>query len=570
MARKSRQSSRKAPSRPSSPAPSTSSQISTTQARPFPTVALQPGLEGQDDNIDTLISLYEEMQLASVEATYADFFQFVEKAFYFAVIREPQANPVAPPPNGPRGHPQSYAEWKELNPFQDNDCGDDSDDDFEQPGEVGQDLTVTPYPLTLGASEGDASRASIEQGPVESTTKARIQPPSDGIREEDEYVKTTDVTDGNIPTFDEYISNRYESKLIATGASKGGSMLFDAPVTDLRRFLEPTQRPVGRPPRPAPSMWDTIMPRPDPLVGFIYLIPTHNNDAADASGLRELSIGIILHAEYRGKGYARAAVAEVLRYVFKHRNDCHRVQALIPENHHKNRAMNLFTQLQFGHEGTRRRCFYSFGEWKDITCLGILNTDWVMRSHFGTAPKSLWDEMFLRHDRERDELMRWEARKEFGGTILHRTSSMETIRDGKAGNTSEASGLASGLESESEIENWYSKVASLQLKDKGKQKANSNPFSSPRAQHLSYITGAASPADGYDSTPSDSHSMTGLLRSDSPALSECSLSSASTGRSTYPPSTSSSDWEMMDEDDYEIMSSLAEDDDDSEEEADSM
>ncbi|KAJ8087266.1 hypothetical protein PM082_006096 [Marasmius tenuissimus] len=569
MARQSPQSSRKAFSRPSSPVPSTSSQISATQARPLPTVALQPGLEGQDDHIDTLISLYEEMQLASVEATYADFFQFVEKAFYFAAIREPQATPIAPSPLSPRSPPQSYVEWKKLNPFQDEDCGDDSDDDFEQPAEVGQDLTVTPYPLTLVASEGDASRVPIEQGPVEPTVKAGIQLPSDGIREEDEYMKTTDVTDGNFSTFEEYINNRYESKLLVTGASKGGSMLFDAPVTDLRHFLEPTAvRQTGR---PAPSIWDTNMPPPDPIIGFVYLTQTQNNDAADASGLRELSIGIILRAEYRGKGYARAAVTEVLRYVFQHRNDCHRVQALIPENHHKNRAMNLFTQLQFGHEGTRRRCFYSFGEWKDITCLGILNTDWVMRSRFGTAPKSLWDEMFLRHDRERDELMQWEARKEFGGAILHRTSSMETIRDGKAGNTTEASGLASGLESESEIENWASDVASSQSKDKGKQKANSDSFSSPRAQHPSRISGATSHTNEYDSTPSDSHSMTGLLRSESPALSECSYSSASTGRSTYPPSTSSSsDWEMMDEDDYEIMSSLAEDEDDSDEEADLM
>jgi len=59
--------------------------------------------------------------------------------------------------------------------------------------------------------------------------------------------------------------------------------------------------------------------------------------------------------------------------------------------------------------------------WKDATYLAILDTDWFMRSYFKPAPKSLWDEMFARHQREREELLRCDK-------TLKRTSSMETVR----------------------------------------------------------------------------------------------------------------------------------------------
>lgn len=81
---------------------------------------------------------------------------------------------------------------------------------------------------------------------------------------------------------------------------------------------------------------------------------------------------------------------------------------------------------RFGHEGTQRKAFYNpmLGEWQDITKLAILDTDWTMRTFLKPAPKSLWDELFLRHERERDELLRWEENEQ----RMNRTSSMETLR----------------------------------------------------------------------------------------------------------------------------------------------
>jgi hypothetical protein len=54
-----------------------------------------------------------------------------------------------------------------------------------------------------------------------------------------------------------------------------------------------------------------------------------------------------------------------------------------------------------------------------------------MRGLFKRAPKSMWDELFSRHDRERQELLQWEDSK--ASKALKRTSSVETIRRGKIG-----------------------------------------------------------------------------------------------------------------------------------------
>ncbi|KAJ8087265.1 hypothetical protein PM082_006095 [Marasmius tenuissimus] len=206
-------------------------------------------------------------------------------------------------------------------------------------------------------------------------------------------------------------------------------------------------------------------------LGFVYL--THTPGMGTESGLAELSIGIIIVPEERGKGYARAAVTQVLSQVFDERSDCHRVQALVVENYYKEQALNLFTQLRFGHEGTRRRNFYSFGEWKDITCLGILNTDWVMRKYFKPAPKTLWDEMLVRHDRERNELLRWEERK-MGTHALQRAASTETIRGDTPGNTSSSSAsFTDSSQSDSEAAHDFgSETVILDARNEGVQAHN--------------------------------------------------------------------------------------------------
>jgi hypothetical protein len=64
------------------------------------------------------------------------------------------------------------------------------------------------------------------------------------------------------------------------------------------------------------------------------------------------------------------------------------------------------------------------GTWKDVTYLALLETEWLMRGYRKPAPRNLWDEMFARHAREREELLRWDERQQ----KLKKTSSMETVR----------------------------------------------------------------------------------------------------------------------------------------------
>jgi hypothetical protein len=101
----------------------------------------------------------------------------------------------------------------------------------------------------------------------------------------------------------------------------------------------------------------------------------------------------------------------------------------------KDRAMRLFVGQGFTHEGTRRRSVLKperggvVGVWKDVTYLAMLDTEWALRAVLkpkGPAP-TLWDEMFTRHTREREEMVKWDEKH----NRIRKVSSTETLRDGE-------------------------------------------------------------------------------------------------------------------------------------------
>lgn len=64
---------------------------------------LLDGLEGQDDNLDVLFPLFEQLQLATVEAAdpHLDLITFATSAYYFGIITEHYIPPTpAPEPPG--------------------------------------------------------------------------------------------------------------------------------------------------------------------------------------------------------------------------------------------------------------------------------------------------------------------------------------------------------------------------------------------------------------------------------------------------------------------------------------
>jgi hypothetical protein len=79
--------------------------------------------------------------------------------------------------------------------------------------------------------------------------------------------------------------------------------------------------------------------RPPPI-GLIYC-------ATPVGGVHpagEISIGIVLHPNFRGKGYGRQAIEKVLKWIFE-TAQYHRVQAAIIDSEHKDKSIALFTQL---------------------------------------------------------------------------------------------------------------------------------------------------------------------------------------------------------------------------------
>ncbi|RXW20166.1 hypothetical protein EST38_g5669 [Candolleomyces aberdarensis] len=180
----------------------------------------------------------------------------------------------------------------------------------------------------------------------------------------------------------------------------------------------------------------TVNPQDKTPIGLLYLQSSQNLDDYLRSG--ELNVGVFIDEKHRGRGYARQAIQKALQVAFDDQN-CHRVQAVLVDSPYKDQALSLFMMCGMGHEGVRRRGFRSpwNSEFKDVTYLGLLATDWFIRDQalfknrnkWTPAAKSLWDEMFARHQREREELLRWEDRRTSSGHgKLKRTSSMETIK----------------------------------------------------------------------------------------------------------------------------------------------
>ena len=185
---------------------------------------------------------------------------------------------------------------------------------------------------------------------------------------------------------------------------------------------------------PAPSSSST--PATDSnttrTLGLIYL---HTGPASHQAG--EANIGVIIQPGVQRRGHAREAVQLVLRWAFEDLK-FHRVQAAILDTPTKDRAMRLFIGFGFAHEGTKRRAVFQpggegmTGIWKDVTYLAMLDTEWMLKSTWmrdNRAPDppvvSVWDEIFARHGREREELVGWEEKH---GRIK-RTASTETMRE---------------------------------------------------------------------------------------------------------------------------------------------
>ncbi|KAJ3494479.1 hypothetical protein NLJ89_g10799 [Agrocybe chaxingu] len=195
----------------------------------------------------------------------------------------------------------------------------------------------------------------------------------------------------------------------------------------IRRNSEGWPRPRTSPPPPSP------LRKVSKPIGLTYLATSQHFQ--DPLHIGECNIGVYIAPEFRDIEGIPEAIDQVVEFAFTDK-DCHRLQAIVVENEDKWHSLNLLTTAGFRQEGIRRRAFYSpFGkEWKDVTYFAILATEWFYdRNNSPTSsihlrPRSLWDEVITRHQRERDELVKLQE-KECSSGRLKRTNSMETIRE---------------------------------------------------------------------------------------------------------------------------------------------
>ncbi|KAG2152667.1 uncharacterized protein EDB93DRAFT_1082919, partial [Suillus bovinus] len=163
-------------------------------------------------------------------------------------------------------------------------------------------------------------------------------------------------------------------------------------------------------------------------IGLVYVTAAPAQSAA-----QEANVGLIISECHQHKGFAREALELALKWAFEDLK-FHRIQAALMNDAQKDRIMRLFVGQGFTHEGTRRRAVLKqerlgvVGVWKDVTYLAMLDTEWALRGmvkHRVSVP-TLWDEMFARHAREREEMVRWDEEHH----RIRKTSSTETLREG--------------------------------------------------------------------------------------------------------------------------------------------
>ncbi|KIY45067.1 acyl-CoA N-acyltransferase [Fistulina hepatica ATCC 64428] len=160
-------------------------------------------------------------------------------------------------------------------------------------------------------------------------------------------------------------------------------------------------------------------------VGFAYLTQTPTGAFDENLPIGELNLGLAIDPEYHGHRVGQHAVSALLQTAFDHYG-CHRVQAnIISDTPSSDAALSLFTRLNFAHEGTRRDTFYSVysQQWKDVTTLGILRSEWTLKHAFGVPPSAYWEALFERHARERGQFLRLDNKRQ----EVKRSSSLETI-----------------------------------------------------------------------------------------------------------------------------------------------
>ncbi|THG95992.1 hypothetical protein EW026_g5756 [Hermanssonia centrifuga] len=156
-----------------------------------------------------------------------------------------------------------------------------------------------------------------------------------------------------------------------------------------------------------------------------------------------MNIGVALLPKARGHGFGGQAVGLLMEWAFR-KLGCHSIEArnIDGDDDCTDVALGMFTGLGFAYEGKSHRAVLHIvepppgaqgaeptGEWRDVMNLVMLDTDWEcisLRSMTRTM-LSRWEDLFARHMRLREEMLRLEERCGRRAQKLKRAASTETL-----------------------------------------------------------------------------------------------------------------------------------------------
>ncbi|KAF7300603.1 hypothetical protein HMN09_00945500 [Mycena chlorophos] len=422
-------------------------------------VLISVGLEGQDNNFDTLSRLWEQLQASAYEPASqpeADVVSFAQGCVLFGVISkkfEPEqskvtsdimaeSNPfnvVKPEPEKTKALFQN--EWDEV----------------KRGGVASSNGTGGGFRDAASFMQWWTSRvASTSTNETEVTQKLEERKMVSLDMEDLSAVWKTAQSSKNTAADKEASSPR-------PAEAENSQLKHDPPAMPLRIVIPPTKpKDVALKDIPSRSIteataasgsqswathstnWPTIDPGfkfnaervfmdrhpvPTDVLGVVYLIASPFG-MAPAGQLPELNLGVVIDERNQSNGYATEAVRLVVAEAFENLR-AHRIQAtLIGGGHTARDSMtSILARTWFSHEGISRRAFYNplLHEWQDVARFGIVDTDWAMRGFWKPAPRTLWDELLERHERERAELLRWDEDKGLP-RVVKKSTSLETLR----------------------------------------------------------------------------------------------------------------------------------------------
>lgn len=140
----------------------------------------------------------------------------------------------------------------------------------------------------------------------------------------------------------------------------------------------------------------------------------------------EATVGVYITEAWLAETFDVQIIKLLLRWAFEEVG-FHRIQTALLEGNRKIPLMKLFSHVGFSHEGTRRKARAGPDAiYKDVTHMGMVDMDWRIWAVDSDTPRTLWDRLFDRQQREREEILMDDGDDE--DRFLGRKASTETLR----------------------------------------------------------------------------------------------------------------------------------------------